>query len=112
MIELEASRSDALGLIEDLAKDSADMNSRVLALHALGVARTDESARVLARFLGALNDRQEAGDSTDARVVRAAIRALGASGSPLGRQELFRVKFVGYGLGVVREAERALAQLP
>ena len=83
-----------------------------IALIALGVNATGPAVEWLSEYLGQLNTRQELGDtSTDSRVVRATIRAAGATGDRRMASELFRVKFSGYASGVVREADRALELL-
>jgi hypothetical protein len=69
----------------------------------------EESALALTRYLAFQNDRQEAGvKERDNKLVTSTVRALGASGSRVGLQELLRVKFSGYTPAVTREADRAI----
>jgi len=111
LIDNNAHRDDSLSLLQGILQDEPDANTRLAAIYALGVAGTDKAAAMLTDSLKRLNDRQEAGDRLDDRFVRVTIRALGVAGKRGARQELFRVKFVGYASGIVREAERALEQI-
>ncbi len=112
LIDNKAHGDNALPLLDGLSRDEPDVNVRLAAVYAMGVVGTDKAAEMLTESLKALNDRQEAGGQIDERFVRTTIRAAGLAGKRVARQELFRVKFAGYASGVVREAERALEQIP
>jgi hypothetical protein len=111
LIDTGAASEQSIPLLETMAKDSEDTNVRMLAIKALAVNGTDRAASVLAAQLGELNDQQERGRGVDNRIVRALIDGLGEAGSPAGREQLTRARFVGYASGVVRAAEAALAAI-
>jgi HEAT repeat protein len=111
LVRFGASSEPSLPLLDEMGRDSNDVNVRVLAIRALGVNGTDAAARLLAAQLSVLNDQQERGGGVDNRLVRALIAALGENGSEEGGEELTRVKFIGYASGIVRAAEEALARL-
>jgi hypothetical protein len=103
---------ESVPLLDEMAKESADANVRVLAIKALGVNGTGQAAEALAAQLREFNNLQERGGyGVDNRIVRAVIAALGENGRPEGREELIRARFVGYASGVVRAAEEALAAI-
>jgi hypothetical protein len=111
LIDVDAHSDDALPHLEAVVRDEADINVKLGAIQAMGVTGTDKAAALLTQNLRRLNDRQEAGDRLDDRIVRGTIRAIGLTRKPSARSEVFRAKSVGYASGVVREAERVLEQL-
>jgi HEAT repeat protein len=113
LISLGPDEEQAVHLIERILYMRGTDQSEVLhALAALGGYRSDEAAKVLARFLGHQNDRQASGvTAVDNRLVIATIRAIGRTGNRLGYEELMRVKYAGYAAGVAREADQAMEKI-
>jgi len=111
-INLDSPYEPSIPLIEELLYKVKDQTEKFLALEALGSMGGDECAQVLARFLAFQNQRQQAGVTMeDNLMVISTIRALGATKSPVGREELMKTKFVGYPQPVLREVERVLSGL-
>jgi hypothetical protein len=113
LISLGPDEEQAVHLIERiLYLRGADQSEVLHAIETLGGYRSDEAAKVLARFLGYQNDRQASGvTAVDNRLVIATIRAIGRTGNRLGYEELMRVKYAGYAAGVAREADQAMEKI-
>jgi hypothetical protein len=108
-IELGYTNTQAIPLVEQIFYLSTDDNEKMFAIEALKTMNCEESALALTRYLAYQNGRQEAGvKERDNKLVISTVRALGASGSRVGLQELLRVKFSGYTPAVTREADRAI----
>jgi hypothetical protein len=108
-VDMGYSSPQAVPLIEQIFYLNTDDNEKMFAVEALKSMKGEESAFALNRYLAFQNDRQEAGvKERDNKLVISTVRALGASGSRVGLQELLRVKFSGYTPAVTREADRAI----
>lgn len=102
----------AISLMEEILYKNYDINEKLSAIQALGFCPKTEAAETLAKFLAELNERQESGLlDKDNRIVISTIRALGSTKNKLAHPELLRVKYAGYGFGVVRAAEEAIKKL-
>ena len=108
-IDIEYSYPQAVPLVEQVFYFDTDDTEKVFAVEALRSMKGEESTLALTRYLAYQNGRQEAGvKEKDNKLVVSTVRALGASGSRAGLQELLRVKFSGYTPAVTREADRAI----
>jgi hypothetical protein len=108
-IDLGYANPQAIPLGEQIFYLNTDDSEKIFAVEALKSMKFEESALALTRYLAYQNGRQEAGvKERDNKLVIATVRALGASGSRVGLQELLRVKYSGYTPAVTREADRAI----
>jgi hypothetical protein len=73
---------------------ASDREERLLAIETLKALASDESARLLTRYLRDLTERRRSGPFTREHEIsaRAIIPALGGIGSPFARTELLRVQ--------------------
>ena len=79
-----------------------DEDEMLAVLHTLGSYTTDASARILSDFLAYLTDRREGRPTDSLRIAKAAIIALGQTGSPVGMEELNMVVISSYWENSVR----------
>lgn len=108
-IDMGYSNPQAVALTEQILYLNTDDNEKMFAVEALKSMKGEESAQALTRYLAYQNGRQEFGvKERDNKLILSTVRALGASGSKAGLQELLRVKFSGYTPAVTREADRAI----
>ena len=89
-----------------------DINERLAEITALRVIGTDEAITVLTEYLRYQNQRQLEGiGPRDYRTIYATLRALGESGSQIGREDITMVEFSGWTPAVEQAAAEALQML-
>jgi hypothetical protein len=111
-VDMGYSNPQAVALVEQILYLNTDDNEKMFAIEALKSMKGEESALALTRYLAWQNGRQEAGvKERDNKLILSTVRALGASNSRVGMQELLRVKFSGYTPAVEREADRAIEMI-
>ena len=127
MINRYRSDDEAIyGLLEQSYSNitRVDTQERLAAIAALASQRTDEAARILSGFLGAvdangrfpptsLNGRRQSGVTTrdDEQMVRAIIPALGQTGRIAARPALMAVSNAGWTNAVITLARNALREI-
>ena len=89
-----------------------DINERLAEITALRVIGTDAAITVLTEYLRHQNQRQLEGiGPRDYRTIHATLRALGESGSHIGREDITMVEFSGWTPAVEQAAAEALQML-
>lgn len=111
-IDMGYTNPQAIALIEQILYLNTDDNEKMFAVEALKSMKGEDSALALTRYLAYQNGRQEAGvKERDNKLIISTVRALGASNSRAGLQELLRVKYSGYTPAVMREADKAIEKI-
>ena len=90
-----------------------NVDEKIPALSALASQGTDESARILSKFLMDLNAKRQSGNirQEDEQMVRAVIQALGQTRRPIGRPALNAVVALDWQPAVKTLAQNALRQI-
>ncbi len=103
---------DAFILLDEMVRKSFSMTETLTALEALGAAKSEVAARLLAAFLSELNGKRNEGYTfSSENVVRATINALGSVGDPAGRAALIEVEFSDWSGDTRRLAKAALEKI-
>jgi len=107
------SRNDsAVRLLRQAIDKNYDMNEKLSAVTALGIAGSDAATKNLAELMDGQNQRQAAGiPDSDNRFNIAIMRALGATRNPLAKPVLLAVEFSNYTPAMIRVSKEALQEI-
>ena len=112
IIRYEVADESAIPHLERAIYIDYDINERLAEITALRVIGTDAAIAVLTEYLRHQNQRQLEGlGPRDYRTIHATLRALGESGSAVGREDITMVGFSGWTPAVEKAAAEALEML-
>ena len=113
MINRYKSDDEAIYPLLERSYTLGNVDEKIPALSALASQGTDESARVLSKFLMDLNAKRQSGNvrQEDEQMVRAVIQALGQTKRPIGRPALNAVVALDWQPAVKTLAQNALRQI-